>query len=73
VVALAAYALVTYVPAHVWAAAAPYWLIVVFCAFAIFGNQGWFQLAIRRAMPTPLSHARKILGAGELPHARPRS
>lgn len=47
-IAILSYVLVEYVPDGFWAAAAPYWVIVAFTAFAIFGNQGWFQLAIRR-------------------------
>lgn len=49
VVAILAYIAVTYVPAMVWGALSPYWVILVFTAFAIFGNQGWFQLAIKTA------------------------
>jgi hypothetical protein len=49
VVAATAYVLVTYVPDAFWTNAAPYWVIIVFCFFAIFGNQGWFQIAIKRA------------------------
>lgn len=48
-VAIAAYVLVTYVPPSFWQSLAPYWVIAAFTAFAVFGNQGWFQLAIRRA------------------------
>jgi hypothetical protein len=47
-IAIISYVLVEYVPEPIWVAVAPYWVIVAFTAFAIFGNQGWFQLAIRR-------------------------
>lgn len=49
VVAIGAYLLVTYVPAAFWEEAEAIWVILVFTAFAVFGNQGWFQLAIKRA------------------------
>lgn len=51
-VAITAYVLVSYVPPAVWQNLAPYWIIAAFTAFAVFGNQGWFQLAIRRSRQT---------------------
>jgi hypothetical protein len=58
-VAIAAYVLVTYVPSSFWNTLAPYWVIAAFTAFSIFGNQGWFQLAIRR------SKAQVAINSGE--------
>lgn len=55
-IAIGSYVLVEYVPAPFWAAAAPYWVIAAFTAFAIFGNQGWFQLAIRRTRSDTETH-----------------
>jgi hypothetical protein len=61
-VATGAYALARWVPATFWEAAAPFWMIVVVCFFAVFGNQGWFQLVIKRARHEETVRSFKVLG-----------
>lgn len=43
-VALAAYAVVTYVPADTLAALAPWWRVAFVSAIAALGNQAWHKL-----------------------------
>jgi len=44
--------LVLYVPAGFWTSIADYWVILVAAAFAVGGNQGWFQ-GVVKALRSP--------------------
>jgi uncharacterized membrane protein YfcA len=48
-VATLAYGLVAYVPPEFWVSVSQFWILLVYALFAVFGNQGWFAVAIKRA------------------------
>lgn len=51
VLSILAYVLVTYVPAAVWAATAPFWGIVAGIVMTWMGGNGWYALGVKAQKP----------------------